>query len=113
MAKSLDEFISERFGIQTRGNINPVVSQVGTAAVVVARANPARYALVMVNLSANVMFALPGSIPVSTRGIRLDANGGALSVAPEDDFILPALEWQVIAGDAASDLLVLEVLAEA
>ena len=110
MGKSIHELVDERFGVRTRSNENPEVTQVQNVETLLLRADPNRLALVIINLSANTMFIKPRGGVTLTNGIALSAGVGSLSVTMEDDFTLPSLEWFGISSVINQAVFVLEIL---
>jgi len=108
----LSDLLRARFGIETRESINPIVAAVGVAAVVVIRNHPDRVGFVIVNLSANPVYLAPDGGALATYGIRLDPNGGFLSMIWDEDFELVSHEWWGIAPAGASNIFVSEVIGE-
>ena len=110
MGKSIYELLDERFGVRTRVTENPITDSIGTSSVIVLRADPNRLALVMFNLSANIIYVKPSHGVSSTNGIALAAGTGTLSATMEDDFSLPAMEWHAVAAGSSSAFFCLEVV---
>jgi len=108
----LSDLLRAKFHVKTRELINPVVAAVGVAAIPVARNNPDRLAFVMINLSANIVYISPLPGVLATAGIRLDPNGGLISMVWDEDFELVSHEWYGIATAAASAIFVSEVIGE-
>lgn len=82
---------------------------VATAATKIVDNNPDALALVMINLGANTVYVAPNNKPSSTAGIRLDANGGNVSMIVRNDLTLPSRQWYGIADTAASDVYYVRV----
>lgn len=108
----LADLLFERFKLKTRSNINPVVAAVGVAAIPILLNHPDRVGLVIVNLSANVVYISPLDTVLATSGIRLDANGGMASMVWDEDFELVSHEWYGIATGAASAIFISEIIGE-
>ena len=103
------EFTLKRFGFPTRAVENPVVAAVGVAVLTVLRNNPDRVFWLIVNLSANIVYVgLAGDVS-ATKGIRLDANGGWVSMSVEEDGEAVGYEVFAVATGAASAIYVLEM----
>jgi hypothetical protein len=94
-------------GISVRPNFS--ASDLDIASKIIAENDPARVALLVVNLGSSVGYIRPLGVPTSTAGIRLGASGGSMSINWQDDMALPALEWQGIAEADNSALFVLEL----
>lgn len=110
MGKSAFDLLDERFGIRTRINQQPVVTQLETTDTLFLRADPNRLAFVVLNLGATNIHVKPNGGVTATNGIALVAGTGSLSLTLEDDFSLPTLEWHGIATTGAVAIFVLEVL---
>ena len=103
------EFTLKRFGFPTRAVENPVVAAVGTTADAVLRNNPDRVFFLVVNLSTNVVYVGLARDVGAAKGIRLDANGGWVSMSVEEDGEAVAYQIFAIATGAASAIYVLEM----
>lgn len=78
------------------------VITVATTVTAIVGADPERVSLTLINLSSNTLSVSPQTSVSLTRGIILEANGGALVLDSELDGILPALNWFGIANLAAA-----------
>jgi len=103
---SVYDLLRSRFGVDVDAGENFPLSSVGTTAVVIAKNNPRRLSLVVINLSANTLYVRPQGIPTSSAGILLSPNGGSLSVSVDEDMHLASLEWQAVASGAGSAIYV-------
>jgi len=110
MAKSVQELISDRFDVKTTSRDQPENTSIGVASLLIARSDPNRLALVVINLSANNVFLRPKQAASVTNGIRINADGGSMSIAMDTDFELSTFDWFAIASAAASAIYVLETL---
>lgn len=108
----LTDLLRDRFHVKTRELINPVIAAVGVAAIPVIRNNPDRLGFVFINLSANIVYISPAPGVLATAGIRLDANGGMVSMVWDEDFELVSHEWYGIATGAGSAIFVSEIIGE-
>jgi len=106
----LAEWIEKQYGIRTRLVENPVRKTVGTTAAMIARNNPDRFAIIIINLSANTLYVAFDSEVSSTKGIRLGANGGSYTLIAEEDLELTAHELWAIATGINSAIYVAEVV---
>lgn len=111
--KNAHDLVSETLGVRVSEREYPDALDADIAVKVAARRNPRRVALTIVNLSANVVVVAPFAGVTTTRGIRLDANGGNLAVNVRDDMLLPSREWSICADVDNSAIYVLETLIEA
>lgn len=101
------EFTERELGGPTTETENTVA--VGVASTQVLGNDPERVSVVLVNLSANVIFIGFDAGVSATRGIRLTANGGQVSYNAREDYTLPIREVHALATAAASDLYVLSL----
>lgn len=106
----LRDLIDKRFGIKTRAVECPENSEVGTSAALLLKNNPNRLSFLVINLSANVIYlGLTGGV-ASSRGIRLNANGGMASMIFDEDFDAVGWAWYAIASGSNSAVYFLELL---
>ena len=103
------EFTLKRFGFPTRAVENPVVAEVGTSALTVLQNNPDRVFWLVVNLSTNIVYVALKSDVAATKGIRLDANGGWVSMSVEEDGEAVGYEVFAVATGEDSAIYVLEM----
>lgn len=108
--KNAHDLVSDYFGVRVEDREFPDALDADIAVKVLAKRSPRRVALLVVNLSANVVVIAPFPGVTTTRGIRLDSNGGNASFNVRDDFLLPTREWSVCADVDNSELYVLETL---
>jgi hypothetical protein len=108
--KSLGDYLRAKFGAAVTYSVNPVVSSVGTTATEIARHNPRRLGLTLINLSSNTLYVAPDNNVSATRSILLPSNGGGLSLSADDDFVLPMVNWFAVASGASSAIYVIEVV---
>lgn len=111
----LADLLQERFGVKTRPRRDPLgVSPIGVASVVILANNPNRLGFVIVNLSANVVYLdLTNAVNAGAGtevGLRLDANGGHVSMIWDEDFQMVAWAWWAVATGANTRLAILEVI---
>ncbi|MAH48062.1 hypothetical protein CMI37_19725 [Candidatus Pacearchaeota archaeon] len=83
---------------------------IGTSDLIIAQTNPRRIALVIVNLSSNIVYIKPKAPASSTSGIRLAPSGGSVSMNFTTDLHLPAQEWHAIASGAGSAIYITSVV---
>ena len=108
---TLARLVEARFGVRTTPLVNRALSSVGVTAAQLVRQDPNRLGFWMVNLSVNHMFAGPFNNPSSTRGVQIGPGGGSIIVLWDEDFAVTGWEWFIVAGAAASSLLVVEYIA--
>lgn len=113
MTSTLEALISSYFGCKTHMNIDPSGNiALGAAVERIVPNNPNRVGLNIINLGANVAYVLPSNDPTATHGIRLDANGGSLVLAWDRDFQMVGYDWWGVSPAGATEITVLEVVAE-
>lgn len=102
----------ERFKCKTRAVENPLVTAVGTTAILVLANNPNRLAWVIVNLSANTLYLALGNDVSATKGVLLAPNGGSASMVWDEDF--QTVGWAVwgVAAGANSAIYCMEVVTQ-
>jgi len=113
MPKSIHQLLSERFGIRVRTVLDPEnVTSVGVTATQLVRADPNRLAFTIQNLdTVDSLYVAPDSRPSSTRGILVPPQG-AIVVAVDEDFALPAEEWFGVADAAGTPIFIMAVYGE-
>lgn len=94
--------------VNPRAPVTPTTA--GTTASQLFPQNPQRVAFLVVNLSTAVMYAVPGNTVSATTGIRIGPSGGAIIQNWRDDFVLPSLEWWILATVNASEYLLIELV---
>ena len=99
----------KRFGFPTRAVENPVVEVVGTDVAEVLKNNPDRVFWLVINLSGNVVYVALSEDVSTTKGIRLDANGGWTSMSADEDGEAVAYTVYGVATAAASAIYVLAI----
>lgn len=111
----LADLLERRFGVKTRGVRDPLgVSPIGVDPVIVLPNNPNRLGFIVMNLSANVVyFDLEQDVsatPGAEVGLRMDANGGFVSMIWDEDFQMTAWAWWAVSAGADTRLVILEVV---
>jgi len=110
MVRSVYELLARQYGADVSVEDPTTNLSIGTTDLIIAQNNPRRVAMVVINLSANVLYLKPGNPATTTSGIRLGAAGGSLSVNWTTDLHLPSLEWHAIASGAASAIYITSVV---
>lgn len=85
---------------------------VGTSVEELLGGDPERVFVLVMNLSPNVVYVGFRSDTSSAKGIRLNANGGSVSMAVDDDGVLTTRQMFAVAGAAGSQLYVLRMRRE-
>jgi len=107
----LANLLTERFKVRTRAVENPLaVTSLGATAQKLLENNPNRLGFIVFNLSANVVYLSLTNEVSSTRGVRLNANGGSIGMVWDEDFQMTAWAWWGVASGAASAIYILEVV---
>ena len=99
----------KRFGFPTRAVENPVIAAVETSVTEVLKNNPDRVFWLVVNLSVNTIYVALSEDVDTTKGIRLDPNGGYASMCAEEDGEAVAYAVYAKATAAGSAIYVLEI----
>tara|TARA_R110000824_G_scaffold20909_1_gene78419 strand:+ start:135 stop:500 length:366 start_codon:yes stop_codon:yes gene_type:complete len=105
--RSVYELVEARLGIHLDFAITNAKT-IGTSSEVIAKNNPGRTNLTIVNLSSNTLYLSPLDTASTTNGILLGSGGGALALNYWDDLIQPTLEWHAIASGSSSAVFVIE-----
>ena len=108
--RSVYELIGREWGVPVTWAEAPMVTELGTSDVVIFANNPRRVALLVVNLSPNIVYIRPQRAATPTVAIRLNPNGGSFGAVWRDDMGLPALEWHGVASVEGSAVYTLEVV---
>lgn len=107
----LADVLNQRFGVRTQARENPGSTAMVATPLSILGNNPNRLAFVVVNLSSNTIFIAPARDVSTTKGIRLNANGGAATALYDEDFHMVGWEWFGVADVAGpSTIYVLEVV---
>ena len=99
----------KRFGFLTQAVENPAISSIGTTVDTALKNNPDRVFWLIINLSGNVVYVALSRDVSTTKGIRLDPNGGWASMSADEDGEAVAYEVFAVATAAASAIYVLEI----
>lgn len=110
MSKTLAQLIEEKFGVRVRPVVNPLIGTVDATALQMLNNNPNRLAFLLFNLSANVLYILHENTVSTARGIRLDPNGGNVTIVWDEDFHLVGWEWWCVGSGAGTGFLLLELI---
>ena len=105
----LQRLIEEKFGVTTGTYLNRLVTQIPATAGKIVQADPERVAFLIVNLGTTNAFILPEPDVASSKGIRLDANGGYYRAVWDEDFALTGYDWYGVSS-SATNCLILEVI---
>lgn len=108
--KTVYDLIAEKLGVEVDFRFGEV-TQVGAASEIIARLDPGRAALVIVNLHATQTLTVRmREEATATAGIRLNPAGGSMSINWVDDLIMPALDWYGIGSGANTSLYIIEAI---
>jgi hypothetical protein len=103
------DYIKRVYGVDTESK-DYVYTLNSTTPIQILKANPNRFAWQCFNLGAGIGYLSPLSIVTTTRGIQLNALGGALAYSAKTDLELPTREFFAI-GSAATTLYIIETVA--
>ena len=106
----LENYLENEYGVEITGVRPALLEEIGTASDVVFKKNPNRIMYILVNLSANVIYAAYDGAVSATRGIRLNASGGLLGSSIKDDAALTQEELHIVASGANSAIFGIEVV---
>lgn len=82
---------------------------IGTSPIVIAQSNFERVALILINLSPNVVYAAINGTPSASEGIYLAPSGGNFTSVMRNDLVLQSFEFSAVAPAGNSSLYVVEV----
>ncbi len=97
-------------GRPVQPNVNPITGTVATTATRILANNPNRVQWIAINLSANDGFVGFSGDVSSTKGIRLPANGGNVSLVYTEDFALLFVEVYAINLTATGTWYIVELV---
>lgn len=105
----LKELILEKFKVETRVVVNPLVTSLSTTAARVFSNNPNRLGWTITNLGTVVIYI--GFTPdvSSTNGIYIDSNGGSMGMIWDQDFEPTGWEIHGIATSGTPNIYSLEI----
>ena len=106
----LEKYIEKEYSVQVSGVTPAMLTTIGTASDIVFKKNPNRIMYILVNLSANIVYAAYDGAVSATRGIRLNASGGMLNSSIKDDAALTQEELYIVADGAGSAIFGIEVV---
>lgn len=102
------QVLLEEFGGVFR-HVETTLNLVALTTVEIAKGDPERVSLTLINMGSDAIFVAPSSrIASNLQGILLSPSGGFLIMTMRDDFVLPILSWHARAVDVTT-LYVLEV----
>lgn len=105
---SIYDLIAREHGVDGQPFYNRDATDADIADKIIARNNPGRLALIIINLGTAAVFVAPQGAASSTRGIQLGASGGSVSMNWRDDGALPSLEWHGQSGTDNQSLFIME-----
>ncbi len=105
------EFVNKRYGRKTQRFFNPETASIATTVTRVLKNNPDRIEWLIINLSTNDAFLAWDNQVSSTRGVKLAAGGGSVTLNVEEDGELVADEVLGIASVGAASIFTVEVVA--
>ncbi len=100
-------------GVATTPRINRDASQATAVSGVILKNDPSRVFFLVVNLGGFDVFVAPQGLASATRGVRVHAAGGAMTVQFDEDGEVVASEWQAIGNGGTSALYIQEAVIEA
>lgn len=112
----LADLLMERFKVKTRAVRDPLgVGAIGADAALILANNPNRLGFVIMNLSAETVYidltqAVSAALGFEV-GLRLDPNGGFITMIWDEDFQMTAWAWWSAATGAAR-MAIIEIVEE-
>ena len=106
----LENYLKKEYSVEVTGVRPAMLDEIGTTSGVVFKKNPNRIMYILVNLSANIVYAAFDGAVSATRGIRLNASGGMLGSSIKDDAALTQEELHIVADGANSAIFGIEVV---
>ena len=110
---SVRDLLTTRLGVPTRPRVQrPVISPAPVQSPAL-KQDAARVAILFVNVGAFQVFLIPqdGTFPASVNnGIKVEPNGGSLSVLWDEDGEITAWEWTAAANGGTSLLYIVETI---
>lgn len=100
----------QRLGGPTRAITG--ATTVTTSVISIVNNNPDRVGLLLVNLGTVDVFVWIDNSVSSSKGVRLTANGGFMSLDVNDDFTLPAEQWIGITSSGSATVASLELVSD-
>lgn len=107
---TIQALLDQLFQVSTEQRDNPLIAQAEVTVTQLFRANPSRIAFNLTNLGANPVYLWSDNQVSTTRGVRLNASGGTVTVLYDEDFSRTGYEWFVIADGGVSAIASQEVL---
>lgn len=107
----LSQLIQERFGVTTRTDINPQTDSIGTSVTELLRQDPQRLGFTIQNNSSNILYVLPDRGVSATKGIRLGASGGSVSVSYDTDFDVVGEAWYGLGSASSTTMTIIAYVA--
>ena len=108
----LSDLLASKFGLKTYSVESAPGFQVTAVSAPIALNNPDRVGLMIINLSANLIYIRPAPGAAANAGIVLDANGGWRSLEWDTDWELVGSLWHGVAPAGASNIYVLQLIGE-
>lgn len=105
-AKTLDELLSNEYGVDTHPDNAQDVVVVGVTSIRLCANDPNRLGLTFVNNGAASVWVNYFNRAVVGSGFYLAANGGFLSLNWRDDFTYVSADWYAISNAAANNVTV-------
>lgn len=109
MARSIFDLVSASIGTRTSVYTDVETTTVTDAATLIARANPTRYGLIVVNIGDETIYVGTDERVADGRGIQLVAGGSFASNLLED-YTLPSIEWWAATTTGSQGIYTLEVI---
>ena len=95
-AKTVYAFLREKYGQEMDWREIEDANDVDATDKIIARENPNRAALIIVNVSTGTIYLRPRKPATTSAGIVLVPSGGSISISAPEDGPLAAYEWHAI-----------------
>lgn len=92
---ALSDYMRKRWGVRTYSVKNPLTGTVIAGITQILLNNPDRFMVLIVNLDDEDIYLAQDSVPTTTNGIRLDANGGNVVLTADEDGELVGYDWWI------------------
>ena len=101
------QFISKQVPGQYQASVNSIT--VGVGPTVVAKSDPERMSLAIMNIGGTAIYISPTLDVSTTKGLLLLASGGVFVANYLDDLMLQALPWYAVSDVAGGTVCVVDV----
>ncbi len=111
-ARTVREVLAALRGVTTTPRINRQGNTVINLDIILMKNDPSRLFFMVANFGPQDVVMAPLALPFGNQGVRIPANGGALTVQFDEDGEVVAYEWHAIAAGGATTVFTLEAVIE-